>query len=128
MESRELSKKKFFCECFVEKCMEWLEFIRYGLIKRDTWISNLIEYYYIHKEHMEKNFVKEFLKEREKILGNNSYKMVIVETDEPAEKNIIGKVMLFRKKQYIHQAILKTKDGGKEGLIFWSFEKENDKV
>ena len=51
-----VSKTKFFCECFFEKCMEWIEFLRNGIIKRDQWISNLSEHYCIYKDYMCKEF------------------------------------------------------------------------
>lgn len=124
MKSKLLDKPKFFCECFFEKCMEWIEFLRYGFIERREWISNLSEHYCIHKEYIEKEFVKEFLNERKRILSRNRYKMIIKIIDEQGEKNIVGKVILYRKKKKIHEATLKTKDADTDvnNLIFWSFD------
>lgn len=129
MKEKEISKSRLFCECLFEKCMEWIDFLHYGLIKRDSWVSNLVEYYYIHKNQINKDFVKEFLKGREKTLNNNHYKMIVKELPESDDANVIGKVMLYRKKQYIHQATLKTKDNNEKGnnkLIFWSFEEATE--
>lgn len=127
MKKQNGNNRTFFCECFFEKCMEWIDFLRYGVIKRDEWISNLSEHYCIYKEYMEKDFVKDFLNERKRILTNNRYKMYIKEIDEKGDKNIIGKVMLYSKDKFIHQATLKIKDNEDStpgNLIFWSFEKE----
>lgn len=118
------NKAKFFCECFFEKCMEWVEFLRYGIVRRDEWTSNLSEHYCIYKDYMGKEFVKEFLDAREKILGNNRYKMHIKILTEKGEPGCVGKVELYNKKRLIHKATLKVKQqNGEEGkIIFWSFD------
>lgn len=129
MKINETGKARFFCECFFEKCMEWSEFLRYGLVKRDTWTSNLVEHYCIHKDYMEKEYVKEFLEERKRIIDNNNYRMVIDIIEEEHDKNIVGRVELFRKNKFIHRATLKVKDSDKETShkpIFWSFEECNN--
>lgn len=124
-----VNKAKFFCEYFFEKCMEWIEFFRNCIVKRDKWVSNLSEHYCIYKDYMCKEFVKDFLDERERILGNNRYKMLISIIQEKSVPGTIGKVMLYSKKRLIHQATLKVKiNDGKEGnIIFWAFDKRNDK-
>lgn len=123
-----VSKTKFFCECFFEKCMEWIDFLRNGIVRRDKWVRNLSEHYCIYKEYMCKEFVKDFLDEREKILGNNSYKMFINIIPEKGEPGTVGKVKLYNKEQIIHQATLKVKikDNEEGNIIFWSFD-NNDK-
>lgn len=128
MKGREMSKARFFCECFFEKCMEWVDFLRYGLIKRDTWISNLVEHYYIYKEYMGKEFVKEFLDEREHILSNNRYKMEIKILTEKGEEDTVGMVKLYSNNKFIHQATLKVKgdDRSNNRLIFWSFDNNSN--
>lgn len=126
MEKKDAGKTMFYCECFFEKCMEWIEFIRYGVMQRDRWISNLCEQYCIYKEYMDKVFVKDFLDERERILKNNHYKMNIEILLEKGEPDIVGKVILSRKGKPIHEATLKAKDcGNGNKLIFWSFEKKD---
>lgn len=123
-----VSKTKFFCECFFEKCMEWIDFLRNGIVRRDKWVRNLSEHYCIYKEYMCKEFVKDFLDGREKILGNNSYKMFINIIPEKGEPGTVGKVKLYNKEQIIHQATLKVKikDNEEGNIIFWSFD-NNDK-
>ena len=121
----DVGKRGFFCECFFEKCMEWIDFLRYGFVKRDTWLSNLSEEYCIYKDYMCKEYIKDFLDEREKILKNNRYKMDIRILQEKAEPGIVGKVTLYRKGKFVHQATLTVREGEKdnEGIIFWSFDK-----
>lgn len=118
-----VSKTKFFCECFFEKCMEWIEFLRNGVVRRDNWVSNLSEHYCIYKDYMGKEFVKDFLDERERILGNNRYKMLIKIIQEKGEPGTVGKVKLYSKERLIHEALLKVKiKDNKEGnIIFWAF-------
>lgn len=108
--------------------MEWIDFLRNGIVRRDKWVRNLSEHYCIYKEYMCKEFVKDFLDEREKILGNNSYKMFINIIPEKGEPGTVGKVKLYNKEQIIHQATLKVKikDNEEGNIIFWSFD-NNDK-
>lgn len=122
MKGRELDVPKFFCECIFEKCMEWVDFLRYGLVKRRAWVSHLSEHYCIYKDFMGKEFVKDFLDERERILKNNRYKMFIKILQEKGEENVVGKVLLYSKKKKIHEAKLKVKENNGNNLIFWSFD------
>ncbi len=124
MKEKEISKARTVYEYIVEKIMEWAHFLRYGLIKNSNWVSNLCEEYHIHKNHINEEYLKDFLNERRKILNNNHYKMTVKELPENEDKLIIGKVILMRKNKYIHHATLKTKDCNcsKNRLIFWSFE------
>lgn len=124
-----VSKTKFFCECFFEKCMEWIEFLRNGIVRRDQWVSNLSEHYCIYKDYMCKEYVKDFLDEREKISYKNRYKMYINIIPEKGAAGTIGKVKLYSKDKLIHQATLKIKiKDNKEGnIIFWSFDKSEEK-
>ena len=123
----DVGKTQFFCECFFEKCMEWFDFLKYGFVRRDSWVSNLSEHYCIYKEYMCKEYVRDFLDEREKILKNNKYRMEIKILQEKGEKGVVGKVLLYSKEKFIHQATLKVKENenGNDGMIFWSFNKEN---
>ena len=126
MKNNQLYKTRFFCECFFEKCMEWVDFLRYGFTKRNSWVSNLSEHYCIYKDYIEKEYVKNFLDEREKILANNRYKMIIKVLPEKGERGVVGKVILYSKKKKIHEAKLKVKEDntGANNLIFWSFEND----
>ncbi|MBR2301691.1 MAG: hypothetical protein IKA41_07055, partial [Bacteroidaceae bacterium] len=81
--------------------------------------------YCINEDYIDKQFVQEFLENRRKILNNNRYKMVVKKLPKGEEENVIGKVMLYRKRHYIHEAKLKLKGEKEERMprIFWSFEK-----
>lgn len=120
------NEKNFFCECFFEKCKEWAEFLKNGFVKRDDWVSHLIEYYHIHSDCIEEEFVKDFLKEREKILCHNNYKMVVKTIPEKSDGKTIGRVELYRKKHFIHAATLLCDMEKKEKVIYWSFKNEKN--
>lgn len=124
MKNEQINKATFFCECFFEKCMEWVDFLRYGLVERNSWVSNLSERYYIYEDFAEKEYVKKFLDARKENLTRNRYKMVVEILHEKGEKNIVGKVVLYSKKKKIHEAKLKIKEDNDntDNLIFWSFE------
>lgn len=122
MKVKQLEVAKFLCECIFEKCMEWIEFLRYGLMKRKMWVSHLSEHYCIYKDFMGKEYVKDFLDERERILKNNRYKMLIKIIQEKGEENVVGKVVLYSKDKKIHEAKLKVKESKDNNLIFWSFD------
>ena len=57
MEGKEISKARFFCECLLEKCMEFIDNIRYGINRNREWTSNLIEYYCINEDYIDNHFV-----------------------------------------------------------------------
>lgn len=124
MKEKEISKTKAVYEYIIEKIMEWLHYLRYGLFRNDNWVSNLTEEYHIHKNHINEHYVQDFLSERKKIINNNHYRIIIKEIPEIENKLIIGKVVLMRKNKLIHHATLKIKDcdNCKNRLIFWSFE------
>lgn len=126
MKSRNVTKITLLCEYIAEKFLEWAEYIFYLFKNRREWRSNLTEHYLIYKKHRHKAFVEEFLKERERILSLNRYKMEIKEIDKECDDNNIGKVQLCRKKKIIAQAMLKTKKDDSDNckLIYWSFDKE----
>ena len=72
-----------------------------------------------------KEYVKTVLDERERILNRNRYKMNIEIMCNKGEPDVVGKVILYRKKKAIHQATLKVRDkNSNKGIIFWSFDKE----
>lgn len=123
MKSRNLSKTKFFYECLVEKFMEWFDALPYLFRREEAWVSNLIECYSIYEEYAEQEYVKDFIESRKKILSNNRYKMTVETLRGRAPERVIGKVTLYRKRKYIHEATLKKKEGDCNNLIYWSFEK-----
>lgn len=120
MKSMIARKTKRILSCFTEICMEWIEFLIYSMKKRKNWESNLVEVYSIKKEAREKPHVQEFIEAREKALKPNNYKMVVEDYNGHCDEETIGKASLYRKKNLIGQATLKTKKG--EDLIYWVFE------
>ena len=125
MKKSGLNRIRQICECFAEKCMEWIHSLCYSFTMNEEWHSNLSEHYCIYKDYINKEYVKEFLRERERIINRNRYKMHIEVIDETGAPNIVGKVVLRRKKRVIHQATLKVSNyKEKEGMIFWSFDKQ----
>ena len=59
MKEKELIKKASLSERIVEKILEWIEYLRYGIFRRDNaWCSHLVEYYCIHRNYFELEFVK----------------------------------------------------------------------
>ena len=125
MKNHKTNKLRQFCECIIEECMEWMVYLYNCFTKNDVWVSNLSEHYCIYKEYIGKEYVKTFLDERERILNQNRYKMNIEIMCEKGEPDVVGKVILYRKKKAIHQATLKVRDkNSNKGIIFWSFDKE----
>jgi DNA-binding LacI/PurR family transcriptional regulator len=123
MKSRVLSYCKGYCEVLLEKILEWAEHLKYRVKWKRSHTSNLIEVYCIDRRFINENFVQDFLREREKIIRNNRYRMSIRETEQGSEENVIGEVRLYRKKTFIHKATLITKSGEtKNRLIYWDFK------
>ena len=120
MKSREIEKQRHLSDYVAEKIMEWVEYLLYVFRRKREWTSNLTESYEIYCKYIDKDFVREFLNEREKILKLNRYKMVTKAIPGEGKDGCIGKVILHRKKRVISQAILKTKKNDK--LIYWAFE------
>jgi len=89
------------------------------------WIKNLfskysaIETYYIKAEYINLKCVREFLKDREKILSESHYKYeLIVLKHLETSRDIIGKVKAKHLKYNIEsKAVLILKNG----LIYWRF-------
>ena len=62
MSEKELCKKVSISERLIEKCLEWYEYLRYKLFRKEkTWCSHLVEYYCIHRNFHEQKFVQDFL-------------------------------------------------------------------
>ena len=103
--------------------MEFTEFIKFEFRRQNKYQSNLVEIYKIKEKYLDNDFVKEFLKGREKSIGPNRYKIEIIADPTPADGNIIGEVMLMRKKKMIEKATLITNIDvpDKEKLVYWKF-------
>lgn len=131
MKSSIINKCRNVYVAFAEKCMEIFEHVRLMFIQEKEHKSNLIERYSIKKEYMNEDFVLQFLKDRQRIITRNRYRMSITEEEEKGEEKneevVIGHVTLFCRKKFIHKATLITKPtcNNTSRLVFWKFEKEN---
>ena len=103
--------------------MEFTEFLRYAFKRTDRYRSNLVEIYKIKERYTDKEFVKEFLKERQKTVGPDRYRIEITTDYTPDSEEIIGEVILMRKNKVIEKAQLITKPNipSAEKLIYWRF-------
>lgn len=104
--------------------MEWIVFLFYSLKGKRAWTSNLTESYHIYEKHREKQYTKDFLAAREKVLKLNKYNMEIKELPG-GDLYTVGEVILSRKKKEISRATLciKESDNCENKLIYWKFTK-----
>jgi hypothetical protein len=125
IKEKELAKKASLLERLVEKSLEWYEYLRNALFRRsEAWCSHLVEYYCVHKSFAEENFVKEFLEDRKAILKRNHHRMVVNIIPDDSDSTIVGKVLLYNKDRYIHEATLRIREPFTgNNIIFWCFEK-----
>lgn len=123
MRGKVINNCRYVYEMFVEKIMEFTEFIKFEFSRQNKYQSNLVEIYKIKEKYLDNDFVKEFLKGREKSIGPNRYKIEVIADPTPADGNIIGEVMLMRKKKMIEKATLITNIDvpDKEKLVYWKF-------
>lgn len=124
MKNRRNNLLKQFGACVWENLLEWKEFIRNTFFRRKNGESNLVEVYSIKAEIFNEEYIKDFIKEREKLANINKYKIKTDCTFASANSNEIGKVTLYCRERYIDHAIL-TKGpltGDKSRIIYWNFE------
>lgn len=123
MRGKVINNCRYVYETLVEKIMEFTEFIKFEFSRQNKYQSNLVEIYKIKEKYLDNDFVKEFLKGREKSIGPNRYKIEVIADPTPADGNIIGEVMLMRKKKMIEKATLITNIDvpDKEKLVYWKF-------
>lgn len=125
MKSRVIEKCRNSWSVLAEKCLEWTQYFWDQFTVSNEYCSNLTEEYSIKREFLKEDYVKEFIKEREKAIKQNRYRMELRETDDPASDNCtIGYVTLYRKKDIIDRAALVIKPGESTRLIYWKFEKQ----
>ena len=126
MSEKELCKKVSIGERLIEKCLEWYEYLYHKLFRREKgWCSHVVEYYCIHRNFHEQKFIQDFLDERKDVLSNNRHRMVINVIPDNPDACEVGKVMLYSKGKYIHEATLKIrKPFTGDNIVFWSFDKQ----
>lgn len=123
MKSKVINNCRYVYEMFVEKIMEFAEFIKFEFRRKSEYKSNLVEIYKIKEQYLDCEFVLNFLKGRQKSIGPDRYKIEIRADQTPAEGNTIGEVMLMRKNRIIDKAQLITNSEvpDKEKLVYWKF-------
>ena len=123
MKSKVINNCRYVYEMFVEKIMEFAEFIKFEFRRKNEYKSNLVEIYKIKEKYLDSEFVQDFIKGRQKSIGPNRYKIEIITDATPAEGNTIGEVMLMRKNRMIDKAQLLTnlEVPDKEKLVYWKF-------
>ena len=118
MRSKVINNCRYVYEMLAEKIMEFTEFIKFEIGRKEKYQSNLVEIYRIKEKYLDKDFVNAFLRERKKNIGPNRYKIKIVPDPTPADEEVIGEVVLMRKNKVIEkkQVVLKgIKDRRVEG-------------
>ena len=114
---------RYVYEVFIEKIMEFTEFLKCKIRLTEKYKSNLVEIYKIKERYTNKEFVKEFIKERQKTVGPDRYKIEITTDYTPDSEEVIGEVILMRKNKVIEKAQLVTKPNipSADKLIYWKF-------
>lgn len=127
MKNKALWEIRKFFEIFCEKCLEWIEhfyhiFARKLKRKRGR---GLLEEYSIKKEYIGKEYVKEFLEERKRIIDKNGYRMKLLDSYSSEKKEEIGSVTLYCRGRHIDCAILTAgqETGNGKRLIYWNFNR-----
>ena len=123
MRSKVINNCRYVYEVFIEKIMEFTEFLKCKIRLTDKYKSNLVEIYKIKERYTNKEFVKEFIKERQKTVGPDRYKIEITTDYTPDSEEVIGEVILMRKNKVIEKAQLVTKPNipSADKLIYWRF-------
>lgn len=123
MRSKVIKNCRYVYEMFIEKFMEFANYIKIVFRQNDEYQSNLVEIYKIKERYINNDFVKGFLKERQKSIAPDRYKIEITVDHIPGNEEVIGEVMLMRKNKLIEKAELVTNPNvpDTEKLVYWKF-------
>ena len=123
MKSKVINNCRYVYGMFVEKIMEFVEFMKFEIGRKNEYRSNLVEIYRIKEIYLKSDFVLEFLKQRQKAVGPDRYKIKIENGYTDGDENVIGEVVLMRKNKLIEKAQLLTKANlpDSEKLVYWRF-------
>lgn len=123
MKSRVISNCRYVYAMFVEKIMEFTEYLRFKLKREKGNRSALVEIYMIKERYINEEHVQSLLNERKKTVGPDRYKIEIRIDRTPDEEEVIGEVILMRKNKEIERATLITKKNipDSEKLIYWKY-------
>lgn len=114
-------------ELLGEEFLEWIEYL-YHIIERKLRKRekrDMQEEYSIKEEYMEKEFVREFLKERMRNIQGNGYMMQLDSHYSSEREEEIGSVTLRCRGRLIDKAILTAgpATGNSHRLIYWNFNR-----
>ena len=123
MRSKVINNCRYVYEMFIEKIMEFANYIKLELWRNDEYQSNLVEIYKIKDKYLNNDFVKGFLKERQKSIAPDRYKIEIIADHTVGNEEVVGEVMLMRKNKLIEKAQLLTNPRvpDSEKLVYWKF-------
>ena len=123
MKSKVINNCRYVYGMFVEKIMEFVEFMKFEIGRKNEYRSNLVEIYRIKEIYLKSDFVLEFLKQRQKAVGPDRYKIKIENGYTGGDENVIGEVVLMRKNKLIEKAQLLTTANlpDNEKLVYWRF-------
>ena len=123
MKSKVINNCRYVYGMFVEKIMEFVEFMKFEIGRKNEYKSNLVEIYRIKEIYLKSDFVLEFLKQRQKAVGPDRYKIKIENGYTGGDENVIGEVVLMRKNKLIEKAQLLTNANlpDNEKLVYWRF-------
>ena len=123
MKGKVINNCRYVYGMLVEKIIELTDFLKFKLRRTNEYRSNLVEIYNISKEYIDKEYVQEFLKERQKCVGPNRYRIEIRTYDNENSEEVIGRVTLMRKSKIIDNAtlVIKRNIPDSEKLIYWKY-------
>ena len=125
MKNRRAENIRKRLEALWEGALEWCSYFSCRTFRKKGFHRSISVKYSISKEWIEKEFVRDFLEERERIALINRYKITVDSNYTGRESNEIGVVMLCRKKRCIERATLsagKEIDGSRR-IIHWNVNK-----
>lgn len=123
MKSRVIDNCRYIYDMLVEKIMEFADYMKYAIRRSDEYKSNLVEIYRIKEKYLNNDFVQNFLKERQRNIAPDRYRIEVRADHVPGDEEIVGEVMLMRKDRLIERAQLITKPNipDSEKLVYWKF-------
>ena len=123
MKGKVINNCRYVYGMLVEKIMELTEFLKFEIGRTNEYKSNLVETYRIKERYINNSFVQEFLKERQKTVGPDRYRIETIIDHTPGDEEIVGEVTLMRKNRLIEKALLITKPSAPdaEKLVYWRF-------
>lgn len=128
MKTNVLDKLRTLSDIVREKSLEWIEYLVHIFTTQENGCRHLCEEYSMKRESMEEDYIKEFLKERERIIASNGYRMQLDSSYVSSKSEEIGIVVLRSKGRYIDHATLMAGPPTDKGnrIIYWNFDKKKE--